>query len=357
MKFPRWAIPAAAALTASGLVLAACGQQGAGKQQNAAGTRAQPQTDPSAAPSPSPTVEPSALAVTRVARLGKVVTDGDGMTLYRFDNDTARPPASTCADACAKAWPPVWATQQATQVEGVQQSLVGKVKRPDGKWQVTLAGWPLYRYAKDKSPGDVKGQGVGGTWYAAAPDGKKATAPQRQANDDGNRRWKGRTVVQTRNDPKLGVILTDGKGNTLYRFDKDDNKPPTTNCFGDCKKAWPPVIFKGWKNLKLEGVDRKLVDFIERKDNGKCQLTINGWPMYYYAKDDQPGDTNGQGVGGVWWATTATGAKAASTGSGAGSGNGGYGGGGYSNGNGNGNGGYGNGKGRGNSGYGSGGGY
>lgn len=348
MKFPRWAIPVAAALTASGMVLAACGQETAGKQQNAAGAKTQPQADPPAEPPASPAPEPTTLEIANVTKLGKVVTDGDGRTLYRFDNDTARPPASTCADACAKAWPPVWAGAAETKVDGVEQSLVGKVRRPDGKWQVTLAGWPLYRYAKDKAPGDVKGQGVGGTWYAASPTGKKATAKQ-----TGNR-WKGWTVVKARKDPKLGMILTDGKGRTLYRFDKDTDKPPTTNCFGDCKKAWPPAVFKGWKKLKLEGVDRKLVDFIERKDDGKCQLTIDGWPMYYYEKDEQPGDVNGQGVGGVWWATTPTGKRAALTGSGGGNDTG-YGAG---NGNGYGNGGYGNGKGRGNAGgYGSGGGY
>ncbi|TDD33239.1 hypothetical protein E1287_20060 [Actinomadura sp. KC06] len=345
MKIPRWVIPAAAALTASGLVLTACGQENGGKQQNAAaGTQGQAPADPSAEPSAPPAPEPTALEVANFTRLGKVVTDGDGRTLYRFDNDTARPPASTCADACAKAWPPVLATEAEPEVDGVKQSLVGKVKRPDGQWQVTLGGWPLYRYAKDEGLGDVKGQGVGGTWYAASPTGTKA-APKKAENDD---RWKGWTVVKARNDPKLGLILTDGKGRTMYRFDKDTDKPPTTNCFGACKKAWPVVLFTNWKKVKLEGVDRKLVDFIERKDDGKCQLTINGWPMYYYEKDEQPGDVKGQGVGGVWWATTPAGKRAAVTGAGAGagsgSGNGGYGNG---NGNGNGNGGYGSGNGSG----------
>ncbi|MFD0684214.1 hypothetical protein [Actinomadura fibrosa] len=330
MEFPRWAIPAAAALTATGLVLTACGQETAGKQQNAA---AGAKTEPSASASPSePAAEPTTLEVASVTKLGKVVTDGEGKTLYRFDNDTARPPASTCTNACAKAWPPVWAGTEDTEVKGVEQSLVGKVKRPDGKWQVTLGGWPLYRYAKDQSPGDVKGQGVGGTWYAAAPTGKKALAAAPKKAPAANNRWAGWTVVKAKQDPKLGLILTDGKGRTLYRYDKDTNKPPNSTCFKACKKAWPPAVFNGWKKLKLEGVDRKLVNFIERKDDGKCQLTINGWPMYYYEKDLKPGDTNGQGVGGVWWATTPEGKKAAATGgsgggsgSGSGSGSGGYG--------------------------------
>ncbi|GAA4238223.1 SCO0930 family lipoprotein [Actinomadura meridiana] len=322
MKIPRWAIPAAAAVTASGLVLAACGQESPGRQQNA-GARAQ--AAPPAKPSAPPAPEPTTLGVANVTRLGKVVTDDAGRTLYRFDNDTARPPASTCADACAKAWPPVSASEAATRVNGVDPSLVGKVRRADGTWQVTLGGWPLYRYAKDGAPGDIKGQGVGKAWYAASPTGMKALAKRTETVD----RWKGWTVVKTQNDPKLGLILTDGKGRTLYRFDKDTPKPPTTTCFSACKKAWPPAVFKGWKKLRLEGVDRKRVDFIERKDDGKCQLTINGWPMYYYEKDERPGDVKGQGVGGVWWATTPTGTRAANTGTGMGMGTGSGGGGGY----------------------------
>ncbi|WP_030175609.1 SCO0930 family lipoprotein [Spirillospora albida] len=306
MEFPRWAIPAVATLAATGLVITACGQekiQGAGKQN--AGAQASPEADPSAPAEPA--VEPATLEVASVSKLGKVVTDGEGRTLYRFDDDTARPPASTCADACAKAWPPVMATEEPTQVRGVRSALVGKVKRPDGKWQVTLNGWPLYRYAKDLSPGDVKGQGVDGTWFAAAPTGAKAV-PVERANDNGDGdRWKGWTVLKAKRDPKFGLIVTDGKGRVMYRFDKD--RPGRTTCFGSCKKAWPPVPFTNWKKLKLEGIDRKLVDFIERKDDGTCQVTINGWPMYYYAQDLNPGDTSGQGVGGVWWLVDPKGKK------------------------------------------------
>ena len=73
--------------------------------------------------------------------------------------------------------------------------------------------------------------------------------------------------------------------------------------------------------------------FIERKDDGKCQLTVNGWPMYFYEKDKRPGDTKGQGVGGVWWLTRPSGAKittgAGSGGAGGGSGTGSGGGSGY----------------------------
>ncbi|GAA2398209.1 SCO0930 family lipoprotein [Actinomadura vinacea] len=325
MAFPRWAIPMAALLTASGVVLTACGEERPGLQLNTgSGAQQSPPADPSADPSadPAEAVPPATLSAAKV-RIGRVVTDQEGRTLYRFDKDTAKPPASTCTEKdCAEAWPPVMTGQGQVNVRGVDQNLVGKVRRPDGQWQVTLGGWPLYRFAQDKQPGDVKGQGKSGTWYAAAPDGKKAAEPQQQEEPQqeqgGDDRWAGWTVLKVRKDPRLGTIVTDGKGRVMYRFDKD--RPKTTNCYGDCKKAWPVVQFTNWKKLKVEGIDRDLVDFIERKDDGTCQVTIDGWPMYYYAEDEQPGDAKGQGAQNVWWVVSPQGDKIT-----AGSGGGGYG--------------------------------
>ncbi|MFB4318217.1 SCO0930 family lipoprotein [Actinomadura sp. 21ATH] len=310
MEFPRWAVPVVA-VVAGATTLTACGQEPVG-QNAGAGARQSPAADPSAdAGEEPPAVRPASLEVAEVDRLGRVVTDREGRTLYRFDKDTARPPASTCEDACADAWPPVMTGQGEVEVKGVDQNLVGKVRRPDGAWQVTLGGWPLYRYAKDREPGDAKGQGVGGTWYASAPDGKKAEVPDRapangQDGDEGGR-WAGWTVVKVRQDPRYGPIVTDGKGRVMYRFDKD--RVRKTNCFGDCKKAWPPVKFTNWKKVKVEGVDRDLVGFIERAGDPACQLTIDGRPMYYFAKDREPGDTAGQGVQDVWWLVSARGEK------------------------------------------------
>ncbi|OPC85294.1 hypothetical protein B4N89_25455 [Embleya scabrispora] len=109
------------------------------------------------------------------AKLGPIVTDGNGFTLYRFDKDTAKPSASNCDGACATQWPPVTTTDGVT-VTGVDRSAVGSVTRGDGSTQVTIAGWPVYRFAPDTRPGDTKGQGVKGTWFAVTPDGKKAGA-------------------------------------------------------------------------------------------------------------------------------------------------------------------------------------
>ena len=106
--------------------------------------------------------------------LGTVVTS-DGATLYRFDQDTATPSRSTCNGPCAQTWPPLLSTGGAPRVSGVDAGLVGTVARDDGAQQLTLNGWPLYSFAKDE-PGQTKGEGVGGTWHAIAPNGRPAAA-------------------------------------------------------------------------------------------------------------------------------------------------------------------------------------
>ena len=116
------------------------------------------------------------LSVSESTQLGWLVTDSEGKTLYRFDKDSAKPPKSTCDSDCASKWPPVPAKGQ-PMTAGVDPTLVGSVTRADGTKQLTLDGWPLYRFTEDRQPGDIKGQGKGGTWFAAAPNGQKVTAP------------------------------------------------------------------------------------------------------------------------------------------------------------------------------------
>lgn len=146
----------------------------------------------------APQAAPSAgkLALHQDTELGPVVTDAKGMTLYRFDKDTADPSKSNCSGSCATTWPVVPA-DGATAPAGIDKSKLGSVTRADGTKQLTIGGWPAYRYAKDTKPGDTKGQGVGGTWNALAADGKKAGA---QKPGD----------VSVFDHPQLGSILVDG---------------------------------------------------------------------------------------------------------------------------------------------------
>ncbi|QQQ74920.1 hypothetical protein IOD16_27900 [Saccharothrix sp. 6-C] len=121
---------------------------------------------------PAPSGPQVTLVGKSVPKMGEVVQDGDGRTLYRFDKDTPDPAKSNCEGQCAVTWPPVL-SDGTPQLQGVDPALVSTVKRADGTEQVTLDGWPLYTYAKDEAPGQWKGQGVGGTWFVVRPDGKR----------------------------------------------------------------------------------------------------------------------------------------------------------------------------------------
>lgn len=114
------------------------------------------------------------LIATTVGQLGQVVTDAAGMTLYRFDSDSANPPVSNCNDKCADTWPPELATSSTATLDGIDQSAVGVILRKDGTKQITINGWAVYRYKQDKAPGDAKGQGLMQKWFAVTPQGKKA---------------------------------------------------------------------------------------------------------------------------------------------------------------------------------------
>jgi predicted lipoprotein with Yx(FWY)xxD motif len=110
----------------------------------------------------------------RHTKLGTVLVDGHGRTLYLFEKDKS--PMSTCYGACASIWPPVTAAGRPVAGPGVSAARLRSVKRRDGKLGLTYAGHPLYLYAGDATAGDVKGQGLdqfGAKWYVLAPSGRK----------------------------------------------------------------------------------------------------------------------------------------------------------------------------------------
>jgi predicted lipoprotein with Yx(FWY)xxD motif len=103
----------------------------------------------------------------------------------------------------------------------------------------------------------------------------------------------------------LGQFLVDEKGMTLYLYTKDT--PNTSNCYNGCAKAWPPLLTSGAGKAGT-GVDSSLLGTTTRTD-GTTQVTYNGWPLYYFAKDTKPGDVTGQKVGGVWFVISPKGEK------------------------------------------------
>jgi len=94
----------------------------------------------------------------------------------------------------------------------------------------------------------------------------------------------------------LGNIVTDEEGRTLYFFSKD--VAGNSECEGGCLTNWP-----AYYEVDLEagtGVDAAAIGVITRADGSK-QNTLNGWPLYYFSGDSQPGNTNGEGLGGNWF--------------------------------------------------------
>ena len=99
-------------------------------------------------------------------------------------------------------------------------------------------------------------------------------------------------------DSKAGQIVVDGKGMSVYYYTKDAKDSGTSTCTGGCLDAWPPVLATA-DTPTVDGVTGT-VGTIATPD-GKTQLTVNGMPVYLYAKDLAAGDITGQGVGGVWY--------------------------------------------------------
>jgi predicted lipoprotein with Yx(FWY)xxD motif len=131
--------------------------------------------------SPSPAAAPrgdrtATLVGYNMPNVGGVVADSGGFTLYRFDKDKAKPATSNCVGACVGKWLPVLAGTGRPALRGIDAKLVGTMRRADGGMQLTLAGWPLYRYTGDTKPGAWKGQGAGGAWWVVTPTGDKNLA-------------------------------------------------------------------------------------------------------------------------------------------------------------------------------------
>jgi predicted lipoprotein with Yx(FWY)xxD motif len=133
---------------------------------------------PSVSSAPSSTSSPAgAGADLRVAdtALGAVVVDRAGKTAYYFDKDKPGSGTSTCVGGCLATWPAIVPASSTPSVDGVTAK-VGTITRDDGTVQLTVEGRPVYLFAKDSAPGEVKGQGVGGVWYVIAPDGSEVTS-------------------------------------------------------------------------------------------------------------------------------------------------------------------------------------
>ena len=106
-------------------------------------------------------------------KLGKVLVNAKGMTLYEFTGDTAT--KSNCTGKCATLWPPLTVSGKPVAGHGVSGTL-STLARSGGRKQVEIAGHPLYTYSGDSKPGQTAGEGLLGKWFAVSASGSAVKA-------------------------------------------------------------------------------------------------------------------------------------------------------------------------------------
>jgi predicted lipoprotein with Yx(FWY)xxD motif len=232
----------------------------------------------------------------------------NGMSLYTFDKDSVG--TTVCTGDCLGNWPPLTVTSASaiTVGTGLVASDFATITRPEGTSQVTFKQIPLYFFAGDSAPGDTNGDGVGGVWHlattastlpTAAPPTPTAGIPTPPAatpaaTDTAPSPEADQVFVALSQD---GSYLIDMTGMSLYTFDND--APGVSNCNGDCAANWPALAAtENSSVLPGLGVMGTLTK-IERAD-GTFQVAYDDEPLYFYAGDNAAGDTEGDGIGGVW---------------------------------------------------------
>jgi len=141
---------------------------------------------------------------------------------------------------------------------------------------------------------------------SADPPAESGTQPRPAAKDDrattatapSQRKPRRRGIRIKAVDSQFGTIVGDSRGQAVYLFDREETKK--SECYGDCARAWPPVLTRG-RPVAGKGIRGRLLGTAQRR-NGKRQVTYDGRPLYYYI-DDAPGRVlchNVSEFGGLW---------------------------------------------------------
>lgn len=236
---------------------------------------------PVSTPVAEPTPTAAGVTIFEHEKLGAMLVDGEGRSLYLLTADERN--ASSCTGDCADAWPPLLTEADPTAGEGVDVSRLGAISRDDGALQVTYNGRALYYFVGDRATaGDANGQGTGGVWFAVSPDGSAIRTA---------------AAVSAVEHKDLGVMLTDAAGRSLYQSARD--RRGVSNCTGVCASVWPPLLTVD-DPMAGEGVSVEALGTITRRD-GSRQVTYDGRPLHQFARDDRAGDANGHGMGDAWF--------------------------------------------------------
>jgi predicted lipoprotein with Yx(FWY)xxD motif len=257
------------------------------------GVQEQPEED---AGKPAGEVPGANLRFAESEQLGKYLVDAEGHALYIHVNDAAGKEKTTCLGECATAWPP-FDLEAAKPGNGIAAEDVDRIHRDDGAWQVTYKGFPLYYHDKDKNSTDITGDAI---------DENGAQAYDGQARWYVARKYDTFFYVSTLVRPEGQALfnkpfLTDGAGRAVYVYlsdtpGKNGSKPVSTCTTAECQTKWP-VWSDATKDLVLpSNLDASDFGSFERED-GTSQMTYRGYPLYYFADDDLPGEVAGHNVG------------------------------------------------------------
>lgn len=218
----------------------------------------------------------SALGATSATAIGDVFSFGAAnRTAYTFANDTDG--VSNCSGGCLSNWPSIVADDQGTEGQ------FSSITRDDSSLQRSFKNRPLYYYQGDASEGEVNGEGLGDVWYVARPDpfdtGETALGTVLVGSG---------SISDGSGDP---AVRNNVDGLTLYTFQNDTTG--NSNCNGNCAVTWPP-LFADKGSVASDGFT------LITRDDGSAQWAVNGQALYFYQGDTVAGDTNGNGLGGVW---------------------------------------------------------
>jgi predicted lipoprotein with Yx(FWY)xxD motif len=166
---------------ATALAIAGCGSSSNNSSSSESGgayggggsSTSSEKTTSSSSPETGGTV--AVLTVASAPKVGPVLVDSKGFTVYDFHKDKGT--TSSCYGSCAEAWPPATSEGAPKTGEGAMSSKLGTTKRKDGTTQVTYAGHPLYTFVEDKKPGEANGNdssAFGAQWYALHANGEEA---------------------------------------------------------------------------------------------------------------------------------------------------------------------------------------
>lgn len=161
--------------------------------------------------------------------------------------------------------------------------------------------------AVGESPTSPEAEGVGptdtlGNERAGADDAPRQGVQQPTQQQPAEQQVaQGPAQLKVSEHAELGNFVTDGRGMALYMFMADE-KGQSSTCNDACARDWPPLTTQGDVQTPTE-IDSSLVSTITRVD-GQQQVTLNGWPLYTFARDQAPGDVTGhdvEGHGAEWY--------------------------------------------------------